>query len=115
MCVGECGEEGCGWVSAGRRDVCGVCREEGYGWVSAGRRDVCGVCREEGCGWVSAGRRDVCGYVEGGREGCLCVFVLHADVHICMCTCIHVCMHLHLCVRLEEGSGIRRNYTSLTY
>ena len=56
-----------------------------------GRKDVCGECGEEGCVWG----------VEGGREGCVCV--------CCMQTCISAC------VCLEEGGGIRRNYTSLTY
>ena len=36
--MGECGEEGCVWVSAGRRDVCGECGEEGCVWVCRGRK-----------------------------------------------------------------------------
>ena len=59
------------------------------------------MCGGEGGEEGFVGRRDVCGCVEGGREGCLCV--------CCMQTCISAC------VCLEEGGGIRRNYTSLTF
>ena len=41
-----------------------------------------GMCGKEGCVWVCEGRRDVCGCVEGGREDCVCVFVLHAYVYV---------------------------------